>query len=231
MDNPLDQTTLSTISLLESRLLRIEHLLYGSSAPTPPPQHESAMHKLANLEKRFSMLTSRIRVYGDLLKICTSLPLSQHTANHFLATPSSLTLFSFSTDKASPDFFQAPQATELPSQLPTDSVRAIVLSAAPSFPATVSALTAVQDAPVPDPAESAVLVALRERMRAVEATQRAQVAEVAELRGRGEAALRAWYEGGLLPASAATASAEARVGRVERRVRQMERARELEKQI
>ncbi|KAM3467286.1 hypothetical protein BB8028_0006g07030 [Beauveria bassiana] len=203
MDNPLDQTTLSTISLLESRLLRIEHLLYGSSAPTPPAQHESALQKLANLEKRFSMLTSRIRVYGDLLKIY----------------------------KTSPDFFQAPHATELPSQLPTDSVRAIVLSAAPSFPATVSALTAVQDAPVPDPAESAVLVALRERMRAVEATQRAQVAEVAELRGRGEAALRAWYEGGLLPASAATASAEARVGRVERRVRQMERAREMEKQI
>ncbi|KAM3461650.1 hypothetical protein MY5147_009909, partial [Beauveria neobassiana] len=69
MDNPLDQTTLSTISLLESRLLRIEHLLYGSSAPTPPAQHESALQKLANLEKRFSMLTSRIRVYGDLLKI------------------------------------------------------------------------------------------------------------------------------------------------------------------
>ncbi|KAF1733149.1 hypothetical protein CRV24_007048 [Beauveria bassiana] len=203
MDNPLDQTTLSTISLLESRLLRIEHLLYGSSAPIPPPQHQSALQKLANLEKRFSMLTSRIRVYGDLLKIY----------------------------KASPDFFQAPHATELPSQLPTDSVRAIVLSAAPSFPATVSALTAVQDAPVPDPAESAVLVALRERMRAVEATQRAQVAEVAKLRGRGEAALRAWYEGGLLPASAATASAEARVGRIERRVRQMERAREMEKQI
>ncbi|OAA35207.1 nuclear distribution protein [Beauveria brongniartii RCEF 3172] len=176
MDNPLDQTTLSTISLLESRLLRIEHLLYGSSAPTPPPQHESALQKLVHLEKRFSMLTSRIRVYGDLLKIY----------------------------KASPDFFQAPDATEPPSQLPADSVRAIVLSAAPSFPATVSALTAVQDAPVPDPAESA---------------------------GRGEAALRAWYEGGLLPASAATASAEARVGRVERRVRQMERARELENEI
>ncbi|KAM3457777.1 hypothetical protein MY3296_000850 [Beauveria thailandica] len=203
MDNPLDQTTLSTISLLESRLLRIEHLLYGSSAPTPPPQHESALQKLSNLEKRFSMLTSRIRVYGDLLKIY----------------------------KASPDFFQTPDATEPPSQLPTDSIRAIVLSAAPSFPATVSALTAVQDASVPDPAESAVLVALRDRMRAVEATQRAQMAEVAELRGRGEAALRAWYEVGLLPASAATASAEARVGRVERRVRQMERARELEKEI
>ncbi|KAM3507117.1 hypothetical protein MY11210_007273 [Beauveria gryllotalpidicola] len=203
MDNPLDQTTLSTISLLESRLLRIEHLLYGSSAETPPPQHESALRKLANLEKRFSMLTSRIRVYGDLLKIY----------------------------EVSPDFFQAPRATEPPSQLPADAVRAIVLSAAPSFPATVSALMAVQDAPVPDPAESAALAALRERMRAVEATQRAQEAEVAELRGRGEAALRAWYEGGLLPASVATASAEARVGRVERRVRQMERARELEKEI
>ncbi len=71
MEHPLDQTTLSTISLLESRLLRIEHLLYGSS--TPSTAHESALRQMADLEKRFSILTSRIRVYGDLLKICTSL--------------------------------------------------------------------------------------------------------------------------------------------------------------
>ncbi len=71
MEHPLDQTTLSTISLLESRLLRIEHLLYGSSAPPAP--RDSALRQMAELEKRFSILTSRIRVYGDLLKICTFL--------------------------------------------------------------------------------------------------------------------------------------------------------------
>ncbi|OAA60670.1 hypothetical protein ISF_05709 [Cordyceps fumosorosea ARSEF 2679] len=141
MESPLDQTTLSTISLLESRLLRVEHLLYGSS--TPPTQHDSALRQLTHLEKRFSTLTSRIRVYGDLLKICTS-----------FANPPSL---------------------------------------APTLP----------------PAE----------------------AEAAELRGRSEAALRAWYEAGLLPASEATARIEARVGGVERRVRRKERERELEKEL
>ncbi|KAJ6781916.1 hypothetical protein PWT90_09977 [Aphanocladium album] len=201
MENPLDQTTLSTISLLESRLLRVEHLLYGSS--TPPPRHDSALRQMADLEKRFSILTSRIRVYGELLKIY----------------------------KAHPDFFQTPAATEPPSQLSTDAVRAIVLSAAPSFPATVSALTAVQDTPVPDPAESAQLVALTERMRAVEAAQLAQEAEAGELRRRSEAALRAWYEGGVLATSDATARVEARVGRVERTVRRREREKELEKEI
>ncbi|EGX93512.1 hypothetical protein CCM_04886 [Cordyceps militaris CM01] len=201
MDNPLDQTTLSTISLLESRLLRVEHLLYGSS--TPPAQHESVLRQMAELEKRFSILTSRIRVYGDLVKIY----------------------------KARPDFFQTPAASQPPTQLPIDAVRAIVLSAAPSFPATVSALTAVQDTPVPDPAESAALVALTGRLRAAEAAQRAQEAEVAELRGRSEAALRTWYEGGLLPTSDGTSRVEARVGMVERRVRRKERERELEKEI
>ncbi|KAJ2977509.1 hypothetical protein NQ176_g4329 [Zarea fungicola] len=140
MESPLDQTTLSTISLLESRLLRIEHLLYGSSSTTHPTQHGSALQHMAYLEKRFSTLTSKIRVYGELLKIY----------------------------KAHPDFFQAPSATEPPSQLSTDAIRAIVLSAAPSFPATVSALTAVKDTPVPDPAESAQLVTLMQRMRALE---------------------------------------------------------------
>lgn len=72
MDNPLDQTTLTTISLLESRLLRIEHVLHGHAASHPAGQAESAIQRIQNLEKRFSMLISRIRVYGELLKICKS---------------------------------------------------------------------------------------------------------------------------------------------------------------
>lgn len=224
MENPLDETTLSTISLLESRLLRIEHLLCGTSSAAPA-QHDSALRQMAELEKRFSTLTSRIRVYGELLKIClspTSLPPTLTAAN--LSSP-------LPADKAHPDFFQAPAAGDLPSQLTPDAIRAIVLSAAPSFPATVSALTAVQDTPVPDPAESAKLVTLTGRMRGIEATQLAQAAEVAELRGRSEAALRRWYEADLLPTSDATAKMEARVGVVERGIRRRERQKEMENEI
>lgn len=71
MDNSLDETTLSTISLLESRLIRLEHLLYGQTSSSSLAQDASAALKLGDLEKRFQALTSHIRVYGELLKICT----------------------------------------------------------------------------------------------------------------------------------------------------------------
>ncbi|KAK1764114.1 hypothetical protein QBC33DRAFT_548108 [Phialemonium atrogriseum] len=71
MDQTLDKTSLDTISLLEERLLRIEHLLYGPSAPSAAPSADSAIHSLEGLERRFSQLLSRVRVYAELLKICT----------------------------------------------------------------------------------------------------------------------------------------------------------------
>lgn len=67
----MDQTTLSTLDLLESRLLRVEHLLYGQTVSPSLAQDYSAVEKIADLEKRFSTLTSKIRVYGELLRICT----------------------------------------------------------------------------------------------------------------------------------------------------------------
>jgi hypothetical protein len=65
----LDETTLSTLSLLESRLLRLEHLLYGQTTSPSPLQDAPAALKLADLERRFHALTSHVRVYGELLKI------------------------------------------------------------------------------------------------------------------------------------------------------------------
>jgi hypothetical protein len=80
MDNTLDQTTLATISLLEARLLRIEHILYGPSAPPTEPPAESATTSLAELERRFSQLLRHFRVYSEILKICMpSLPLPPNT--------------------------------------------------------------------------------------------------------------------------------------------------------
>jgi hypothetical protein len=72
MGDPLDQTSLATISLLEARLIRIEHLLYGSSrAPTTNPPVESVVSSLDGIERRFNYLLSHVRVYAELLQICT----------------------------------------------------------------------------------------------------------------------------------------------------------------
>lgn len=71
MDNTLDQTTLATISLLEARLLRIEHILYGPASPPPKPPAEPVTASLAKLERRFAQLVRQYRVYAEILKICT----------------------------------------------------------------------------------------------------------------------------------------------------------------
>lgn len=70
-NDAMDETTLSTLSLLESRLLRVEHLLHGQASSPSLAQDETAAVQLATLEKRFGALLSRVRVYAELLKICT----------------------------------------------------------------------------------------------------------------------------------------------------------------
>lgn len=70
MDTPIEETTLATISLLEARLLRIEHLLYGHTASAPSPAKRNAVQSVGHLERRFGALLKDIRVYADILKIC-----------------------------------------------------------------------------------------------------------------------------------------------------------------
>ncbi|KAL6826238.1 hypothetical protein V8C40DRAFT_243726 [Trichoderma camerunense] len=204
MDDPLDKTTLATISLLESRLLRIEHLLYGTTASpfSSQTQHDAALAKMDGLERRFSRMISQIRVYAELLKIY----------------------------KSNPDLFHAPPPTQPPSQLDSEAVQSIVLSAASSFPATLSALTAVKDIPIPESSASANLISLTQRMKAIEATQIAQAAEISGLRSRSEALVRSWYENGAVVNSQVLAHTEGKIQRVEREVRRRERIIEEEKQ-
>ncbi|TEA14586.1 hypothetical protein C8034_v003322 [Colletotrichum sidae] len=195
MDNSLDNTSLSTISLLESRLLRIEHLLYGPTAAPTSSQPDSAVDALEDLERRFNHLLSRIRVYGELIKIYN----------------------------AQPTLFQPPAPSDPPLQLGPEALQATVLAAAASFPATASSLTSVNDCPIPEPSQSAALASLIPRMRGIEATQMAQQAEMAELRARSEEVLKAWYQTGVLGVSEFVADVEGRVERVERQVRRAER--------
>ncbi|KAI1324571.1 hypothetical protein F5Y16DRAFT_302244 [Xylariaceae sp. FL0255] len=195
MASSLDDTTLSTISLLESRLSRIEHALYG---PTTPQTKTSAVRGMQDLEHRFSKLVQHIRVYGDLLKLY----------------------------KAHPTLFQPPPAAQPPPELSQEALRSIVLSAASSYPAAASALTAMSDAPIPDPAHSASLAALTPRMKAIEATQLVQAAEIADLRTRSEIAVRQWYQHDVMGYSNFVAGVEGRVERVERTIRRLEKANE-----
>jgi hypothetical protein len=65
----LDETSIQTLMYLESRLLRIEHILYGH---TTPPAKVPAIPNLQQLEHRFAQLLQRVRTYAELLKICTS---------------------------------------------------------------------------------------------------------------------------------------------------------------
>lgn len=63
----LDATTLETLSYLESRVLRLEHILYGHTAPQ---RKTRALPDLQQLEHRFAQLLKRMRTYDELLKIC-----------------------------------------------------------------------------------------------------------------------------------------------------------------
>ena len=67
MESEIDDTTLSTLSLLETRVLRIEHLLYGHVVQQPKAP---AFKSMADLEHRFEKLLHGVRVYAELLKIC-----------------------------------------------------------------------------------------------------------------------------------------------------------------
>lgn len=118
-----------------------------------------------------------------------------------------------------------------PSQLSSDAIQAIVLASASIFSSTLSSLTAVKDCSVPDSSDSAQLINLTERMKAIETTQIAQMAEISELRQRSEAVMLSWYESGVLANSQSLANVESRVQGVEREIRRSEVAGELEKQI
>ncbi|KAK3500504.1 hypothetical protein B0T13DRAFT_224043 [Neurospora crassa] len=204
----LDKTSLATISLLESRLRRIEHILYGPSDPPTQAPSSSATTSLAQLEHRFNLLIRRFRVYAELLKIHKANPTLFHTSP--------------SADQKLP-----------PTDLPPAAILATVLSYASQFPQTASALVAAApdstiESAIPDSKLSAELASLIPRMKGLEAMQLAQEAEIAELRERSEAVMRAWYEKRVLGYGKFVAEGEARVEKCELRVRRAERVREMD---
>ncbi|KAL5611410.1 hypothetical protein BROUX41_000978 [Berkeleyomyces rouxiae] len=192
----LDDVTLGTLSALETRLNRVEHLLHGQKTIAPGADDEPASKHLEDIERRLNGLISRVRVYGELLRI----------------------------QKAFPSLFHAPSPSEPPTQLSLAELQSIILASASSFPATASALSAINDTPVPEPTQSAALLQQVDRMRAIEAVQMSQAAEIAELRARSETLVRAWYQGAVLNGSMRLAAVEGRAEKIEAKVRRSERA-------
>lgn len=130
-------------------------------------------------------------------------------------------------DNAHPTLFSAPSTSATtPDELSTAALAQMVLASSTLYASTASALTSIEDTAVPDPALSTNLVALLPRMRAVEATQKAQAAEIAELRGRSEQTVRGWYERGVVEYGDFVADVEGRVELLERSVRRAEKLRE-----
>lgn len=126
------------------------------------------------------------------------------------------------TDKSNPDLFHAPPPSQPPSQLDSETIQSIVLSSASSFPATLSALTAAKDIPIPDSSASASLISLTQRMKAIEATQIAQAVEISKLRSKSEILVRSWYENRALANSQVIADSDGRIRRVEVEVKRRE---------
>jgi hypothetical protein len=72
MDRTLDQTTLETVALLEARLLRVQHMLFGhAELPDAVAPEDSVWERVALLDREFNRMVCHVKAYSALLNICT----------------------------------------------------------------------------------------------------------------------------------------------------------------
>ncbi|KAL5332665.1 hypothetical protein BJX70DRAFT_112055 [Aspergillus crustosus] len=188
---PQDQTTLSTLHLLESRLHRLTYLLTGDSNwtgnPLPPPKpasyEETVARRLQLLERSLERLREREGVVGDLLGVYDRFP--------ELFNPSSTSTSTIQTPSSPDDTSPSPQDLEpdlSPESLhpPLEIQKSTILAYATTIPETASRLTSLTDTPIPPATLSASLISLQPRIASLAETQEKQAAEISELRlGRG----------------------------------------------
>lgn len=213
MDNTFDKTATETIDALEARLRRIEYAICGqvnetSASIGKPP----VAQRLASLEHALHQLASKSRVIQDLLRIRLLLRPN---------VPHNLTF----ADSRYPDLFQSLNADELPTTLDTESILAIVMASASSYPSTASRLTSILDLPIPSTKLSTQLIELQPRIAKVESIQAAQNAYLAELRERSAALIQRWYTMDVLRAGDSWADLEGRVQQAEQQLRRISLAR------
>ncbi|KAE8442595.1 hypothetical protein EG329_003018 [Mollisiaceae sp. DMI_Dod_QoI] len=192
MDTTFDRTATETIDLLEARLRRIEYVVCGQANEIPVSTGKPPVaHRLASLEHMLHQLASKSKVIQDLLRIQSRYP----------------------------DLFQSLDVDGLPTTLDTESILAIIMASASSYPSTASRLTSILDLPIPSGDLSTQLIELQPRVAKVESLQAAQNSDLAELRERSAALIQQWYAMDIIQAGDSWAELEGRVEQVEQQMR------------
>ena len=113
----------------------------------------------------------------------------------------------------------------MPTQLSTEEIKETVFVYENVIPAVASALSSaiVDQAPLPDAALSAKLIALVPRMEALAEKQKTIDDEIAQLRTRSEFIVRQYYENQAMASAKLVANVETRVERAEGQVRRLEK--------
>ncbi|KAK5015405.1 nuclear distribution protein RO10 [Cryomyces antarcticus] len=208
MASTVSQTTLETLTLLTTRLQRVEFVLNGQASVgvqrEQEPEHQATKpigtvtSRISHLESALQALAAKSSTVAEILEL------------HFRY----------------PDLFHALPATTVPSTLSTSELTSIILASAPLFPTTSSRLSSIiNDAPIPGAASSATLVSLQPRLTDLELRQEEQAQEITELRKRSAKVLERWYELSVLGAGECWSEWEGRLAAVEQSVRREETAR------
>lgn len=193
----------ATLTLLETRLHRLEFLLSGSTdhhgiteaTVKPARRHEPVAARLKSLEDDLAKLTANSRLVQDMLRLQATFP----------------------------NLFGTADATTKTRSMDPGTEASVVLAHASSFPETASRLLSLKDLAIPQAEASAKLVELQPELEKAKEIQARQLRQVVKLRERSARIVERWVSEGVVGSSEAWASVETRVQDVERGLRRVER--------
>lgn len=233
-NEPLDPsvTALSTLSLLNLRLSRLEHLLTGRSNPysydddhaftnpsanngTPTSTSSNIPTQLRSLESRLTHLKRLDGLPGSLVRMIDSL--RKEYPEVFLTT--STTITSAQTSHSNP---ADPENVPIPKHELSQRAQE-VLSHSTLYTSTSSRLQTLQTLRLPPTSNSASLTSVRPRLQQLKERQEGIDVEIQELRDRSAKVLEWWVKTGVVGMGELWENWEARVRGVEREVRRVER--------
>lgn len=188
--------------MLEERLARVNFLVNGDDIPTTASHgHGNASTCLRALEKSLKTLAARSPPVSDLLELQNQLP----------------------------ELFGPSSTQSTPSTLPAEALAQLVLAHEQLFKKTATQLSTLnENKEIPDPSQLSKLIAMRPRMEKLEARQKEQAKEFAELRARSAKVVEQWYENGVLDMGEKWADWEERLRDCEILVRRNEAAKKRE---
>jgi len=235
-DEPLDPmlTALSTLSLLNLRLSRLEYLLTGKSTPSshhdddastkaptenelPTPSSSDIPTQLRVLESRLTHLKRLDGLPGNLVRMVDSL--RKEYPEIFPA--SSVATSVVQTSRSNPAG-QENVSVPVPKHELSQHAQQ-VLSHSTLYTSTSSRLQTLQTLRIPPASHSANLTSARTRLQQLQRRQEGIDAKIHELRGRSAKVLEWWVKTGVVGMGELWEDWEGRVRGVEREVRRVER--------